>query len=112
MATKIETLKKPNGDQVLPRTRAKAVSLENGTSVETAIEDINAITNNAILHSSQNLTESQKAQARANIGAAQIGETSSALPEVAPSDAGKFLVVSSAGEWVAESVLMAEEVEF
>ena len=42
MATKIETLKKSNGDQVLPRTRAKAVSMEDGTSVETAIVDINA----------------------------------------------------------------------
>lgn len=37
MATKIETLKKPNGDQVLPRTRAKAVSMEDGTTVEAAI---------------------------------------------------------------------------
>lgn len=42
MAAKIETLKKPNGDQVLPRTRAKAVCMENGTTVEAAIEDINA----------------------------------------------------------------------
>ena len=40
MATKIETLKKPNGDQVLPRTRAKAVSMENGTTVETAMNDL------------------------------------------------------------------------
>ena len=40
MATNIETLIKPNGDQVLPRTRAKAVSMENGTTVETAINDI------------------------------------------------------------------------
>ena len=43
MATKIETLKKPNGDQVLPRTHAKAVSMENGTTVEAAISDINTI---------------------------------------------------------------------
>ena len=41
MATNIETLKKPNGDQVLPRTRAKAVTMENGTTVESAIGDIN-----------------------------------------------------------------------
>ena len=40
MATKIETLKKPNGDQVLPRTRAKAVSMDDGTSVEAAITSI------------------------------------------------------------------------
>lgn len=40
MATKIETLKKPNGDQVLPRTRAKAVSMENGTTVESAIAEV------------------------------------------------------------------------
>lgn len=40
MATKIETLIKPNGDQVLPRTRAKAVSMEDGTTVEAAINDI------------------------------------------------------------------------
>jgi hypothetical protein len=46
MATKIETLKKPNGDQVLPRTRAKAVSMENGTTVEAAIADINTSINN------------------------------------------------------------------
>ena len=43
MATKIETLKKPNGDQVLPRTRAKAVSMENGTTVEAAISDIKTL---------------------------------------------------------------------
>jgi hypothetical protein len=43
MATKIETLKKPNGDQVLPRTRAKAVSMENGTTVEAAINDISSL---------------------------------------------------------------------
>ena len=43
MATKIETLKKPNGDQVLPRTRAKAVSMESGTTVEAAILDIKAL---------------------------------------------------------------------
>lgn len=42
MATNIETLMKPNGDQVLPRTRAKAVSMENGSTVEAAIGDINA----------------------------------------------------------------------
>lgn len=42
MATTIETLKKPNGDQVLPRTRAKAVSMEDGTTVEAAIQDINS----------------------------------------------------------------------
>lgn len=41
MATTIETLKKPNGDHVLPRTRAKAVSMEDGTTVEAAIGDIN-----------------------------------------------------------------------
>lgn len=41
MATKIETLRKPNGDQVLPRTHAKAVSMENGLTVEVAFEDIN-----------------------------------------------------------------------
>ena len=41
MATKIETLTKPNGDQVLPRTRAKAVSMENGMTVEAAINDLN-----------------------------------------------------------------------
>ena len=40
MATNIETLIKPNGDQVLPRTRAKAVSMEDGTTVETAINNI------------------------------------------------------------------------
>ena len=43
MATKIETLKKPNGDHVLPRTRAKAVSMEDGTSVEAAITSIEGI---------------------------------------------------------------------
>jgi hypothetical protein len=41
MATTIETLKKPNGDQVLPRTRAKAVSMEDGTTAEEAIGNIN-----------------------------------------------------------------------
>ena len=41
MATTIETLKKPNGDQVLPRTRAKAVSMEDGTTAEEAIAKIN-----------------------------------------------------------------------
>lgn len=43
MATTIETLKKPNGNHVLPRTRAKAVSMEDGTTVEAAIMDINTI---------------------------------------------------------------------
>ena len=66
----------------------------------------------SVKYTPQTLTESQKAQARVNIGAAQIGETSSALPEVTPSDAGKFLVVSSAGQWVARDVPIAEEVEF
>jgi gamma-glutamylcysteine synthetase len=46
MATKIETLKKPNGDQVLPRTRAKAVSMESGTTVEAAIADANTAIEN------------------------------------------------------------------
>ena len=41
MATTIETLKKPNGDYVLPRTRAEAVSMESGLNVEAAIGDIN-----------------------------------------------------------------------
>ena len=40
MATNIETLKKPNGDQVLPRTRAKAVSMESGDTVEAAINEL------------------------------------------------------------------------
>lgn len=122
MATKIETLKKSNGDQVLPRTRAKAVSMENGTSVEAAIEQLNTDlealqkpsgASEAVLYVEQTLTESQKAQARANIGAAQISETGGgALPEVAPSDAGKFMRVSVSGQWVAESVPRAEEVTF
>ncbi len=37
MATYIETLKKQNGDQIAPRTVAKAVTLENGQTVESAI---------------------------------------------------------------------------
>ena len=45
MATTIETLKKPNGDQVLPRTRAKAVSMEDGTTVEAVIADIHTAIN-------------------------------------------------------------------
>lgn len=40
MATNIETLKKPNGDYVLPRTCATAVSLDSGTTVEQAIVDL------------------------------------------------------------------------
>ena len=52
MATTIETLKKPNGDQVLPRTRAKAVSMEDGTTVEAAIKDMNS-TINSITQKSQ-----------------------------------------------------------
>ena len=52
MATRIETLKKPNGDQVLPRTRAKAVTMENGTTVEAAIEEIKATSTLPIISSS------------------------------------------------------------
>jgi hypothetical protein len=37
MATYIETLKKQNGDQIAPRTVAKAVTMENGQTVENAI---------------------------------------------------------------------------
>ena len=40
MATTIETLIKPNGDQVLPRTRAKAVSMESGLNLESVINNI------------------------------------------------------------------------
>jgi hypothetical protein len=74
MATKIETLKKPNGDQVLPRTHAKAVSMENGMTVDVAIEDITEQlktcpdANSVVLHTQQELTETQKSQARTNIG--------------------------------------------
>ena len=77
MATKIETLKKPNGDQVLPRTRAKAVAMENGQTVEAAIEEI---------------------------------KTSSTLPIISSSDAGKFLRVSVEGKWVAETLTDVSEV--
>ena len=41
MATTIETLKKSNGDHVLPRTRAKAVAMEDGSTVEAAIANLN-----------------------------------------------------------------------
>jgi hypothetical protein len=74
MATNIETLKKPNGDKVLPRTRAKAVSMENGTTVEAAIIDINEQlktcpdANSVVSINQQSLTDAQKAQVRANIG--------------------------------------------
>jgi hypothetical protein len=61
MATKIETLKKPNGDQVLPRTRAKAVTMENGTTVEAAINDLNQLSSDKLSVTTQTLTEAQKA---------------------------------------------------
>ena len=121
MATKIETLKKPNGDQVLPRTRAKAVSMENGTTVETAIAQLNTDlealqkpsdgASEAVLYVEQTLSDSQKTQARANIGAVAQDEID-VLPKVTPSDAGKFMRVSASGQWVAEAVPIAEEVEF
>ena len=56
MATKIETLKKTNGDQVLPRTHAKAVSMTSGTTVESAIGDINT----AISTSQQELNNTKE----------------------------------------------------
>lgn len=46
MATTIETLKKQNGDYVLPRTRARAVSMEDGITVEGAIKTIAFAYNN------------------------------------------------------------------
>jgi hypothetical protein len=84
MATTIETLIKPNGDQVLPRTRAKAVSMEDGTTVEAAIMDINtaldAVSQNpSVLYTPQTLTEEQKAQARTNINAISLEEVEELL---------------------------------
>lgn len=84
MATTIETLKKPNGDHVLPRTRAKAVSMEDGTTVEAVITDINtaldAVAQNpSVLYTEQDLTEEQKAQARKNIGAVTVEDVLAAL---------------------------------
>lgn len=74
MATIIETLKKQNGDYVLPRTRAKAVSMEDGTTVETAFSDLKTLVNNMVNISEQSLTEEQKEQVRKNIGAISIDD--------------------------------------
>jgi hypothetical protein len=71
MATNIETLKKSNGDKVLPRTRAKAVSMENGTTVEAVIGNINEQLNDAM---------------------------SKVLPAVTSADNGKVLMVVD-GKW-------------
>lgn len=66
MATKIETLKKPNGDQVLPRTHAKAVSMESGTTVETAIADINTNIDSLIVADEKLINEISAERARIN----------------------------------------------
>lgn len=140
MATKIETLKKPNGDQVLPRTHAKAVSMENGMTVDVAIEDITEQlktcpdANSVVLHTQQELTETQKSQARTNIGITEWltsedvvadsptpidadtlggrapGEFMPAI-KVTTADNGKFLRVVN-GAWAVASLDRAEEVDF
>lgn len=55
-----------------------------------------------IRYDKQNLTESQKSQARNNIG----------LPTITTSDAGKFMRVSADGKWVVEAIPSAEEASF
>lgn len=84
MATKIETLKKPNGDQVLPRTRAKAVSMENGTTVEAAINDIHTTiselqvgtTPDFILERLQEKSDIGHTHTAEEIGAVSLGDVS------------------------------------
>lgn len=68
----------------------------------------------------QTFTDTEKAQARENIGAASTSEidqlseeiANSMLPTVTSDDAGKFLRVSSEGKWIAESLRNAEEVAY
>lgn len=57
---------------------------------------------NAILYTTQTLTDAQKTQACKNIG----------IPSITSADAGKFMRVSSDGKWVVESLPAAEEVAF
>ena len=68
MATRIETLKKPNGDQVLPRTRAKAVSMEDGASVEAVIVEINT----AISAIEDSIVEQEQVQSMINEAIANL----------------------------------------
>ena len=48
MSTYIETLKKPNGDQVLPRTKARAVALDSGDDAESVFESIKRLTSSLV----------------------------------------------------------------
>lgn len=64
------------------------------------IEDVDD--GGAVLYIPQTLTDVQKKQVCQNIG----------IPAVTAADAGKFMRVSSNGEWVVETMLNAEEVSF
>ena len=67
----------------------------------------------AVLTTAQTLTEEQKAQARANIGAISANEAGggSGLPEVSTADNGKILRVVD-GAWAVVALTNAEEVAF
>lgn len=67
----------------------------------------------AVLTTEQTLTEEQKAQARANIGAISADEAGggSGLPEVSTADNGKILRVVD-GAWAIVALTNAEEVAF
>ena len=75
---------------------------------------LNSEIDDVVKYAEQTLTDAQKAQARANIGAAAVGENGGDdcdLPEVTESDNGAFLRVVN-GVWAAVTLPSAEEATF
>ena len=94
MATKIETLKKPNGDQVLPRTRAKAVSMENGTSVETVVSSHDSKINEVSAQVDTHLSAE-------NTHFSGQYEDLSGKPAIAEDESGELVIADNAGNILA-----------
>lgn len=107
MATYIKTLKDDDGNIIVPRSKSKAITMEDGTNLEYAVKNRPATD----IKLTGSLAESLGVPDGTSLATYLTTDTTKHVPVVTKEDTGKFLRVVD-GRWSACTVPNADEMSF